>query len=47
MLQLVVPVAVVGIAWYLGIWPFNRSYTYLPKYSDVGVKKTDIRTPPP
>jgi hypothetical protein len=37
--------AVVAVIWFLGVWPFNRGYTYLPKYSEIGVKKTD--TPPP
>lgn len=46
MLQLIFPVAVVGIVWYLGIWPFNRSYAYLPKYTDIGTKKTEVPPPP-
>jgi hypothetical protein len=47
MLQLIVPVAVVaGILWYFGVWPFDKSYRYLPKYTDTGKKKIDAPTLP-
>jgi hypothetical protein len=32
----IIVVAVLGgIVWFLGIWPFDRSYRYLPKYADI------------
>ncbi len=46
MLQLVVPVAVIGLFWFLGFWPFDRSYTYLPKYTEFRTKKIDAPPPP-
>ena len=47
MLQLFVPVAAVGgILWYFGFWPFDWTYQYLPRYTDLGNKKIDAPTPP-
>ena len=41
MLQLLIPIVVIGALWYLGIWPFDRNYMYLPKYADWRTKKAD------
>jgi hypothetical protein len=41
MLEIIVPVVAVGAFWYFGLWPFDRSYAYLPKYTDLGNKKSD------
>jgi hypothetical protein len=46
MLEILVPAAALGLVWYFGIWPFDRSYAYLPKYTDLGSKKTDVPPPP-
>ena len=46
MLQLSVPVAVIGALWVFGVWPFDRSYMYLPKYTDIRTKKIDAPPPP-
>jgi hypothetical protein len=46
MLGLIIIVAAAVLIWYLGVWPFNRSYPYLTKYSELGVKKTDVPPPP-
>jgi len=47
MLQILVPIVLIGgVLWYFGIWPFDRSYSFLPKYTEWGNKKIDAPKPP-
>jgi hypothetical protein len=34
MLPLIVFAGALATVWYLEYWPFNRSYTYLPKHGE-------------
>jgi hypothetical protein len=34
MLPLIVLVGALATVWYLEYWPFDRSYTYLPKHGE-------------
>jgi hypothetical protein len=42
---IILAVAVGGALWYLGVWPFDRSYPFLTKYSDRGNKNADAPAP--
>jgi hypothetical protein len=46
MLHLLFPIAVVCVVlWFLGFWPFDRSYSFIPKYSEWRRKKVDTVPP--
>jgi hypothetical protein len=42
---IVLAAAAGGTLWYLGIWPFDRNYPFLTKYSERGNKNTDAPAP--
>ena len=47
MLNLVIILVVLGGGLsYLGFWPFDGSYSFLPKYADWKNKKANETTPP-
>jgi hypothetical protein len=46
MLPSIILVAAVAAVWRLGIWPFSRSFKYLPSYGQFRRNKADANQPP-
>jgi hypothetical protein len=47
MLPTIVLAAVIAAVWRFGVWPFSRSYKYLPSYGQVCRNRTAAATQPP